>query len=191
MQIKKKQLNNIIQKITELSKEDKAAFLDYMLSTATNDTLIAINNRVTSNTDEIANMNVWLTSKTRDYAPNINSILTKTQYNINVLYVWQYYNSHVIAFFSNNANNSTVPQSFNFNNKNKQTSSGILEFILYVNSIIGYSLVFDNLTKYYTEDSLKEADTKNVGIYYVKIVYTVQYNQINPIGIITIKKLIQ
>lgn len=162
-----------------------------MLSTATNDTLIEINDRVTSNTDEIANTNVWLTSKTRDYAPYINSIITKTQYNTNVLYVWQYYNSHVITVFSNNANNSTVPQSFDFNNKNKQTSSGILEFILYVNSTIGYSLIFNNLTKYYTEDSLKENDTKNVGTYYVKIVYTVQYNQRNPIGIITIKKLIQ
>lgn len=189
--MQKKQLNNIIQKITELSKEDKAAFLDYMLSTATNDTLIAINDRVTNNTNEITNMNVWLTSKTRDYAPYINSILTKSQYNTNILYIWQYYNSHLIASFANNENNSTVPRSFEFNNKNKQTSSGILEFMLYVNSIIGYSLVFNNLTKYYTEGSLKEVDTKNVGTYYVKIVYTVQYNQINPIGIITIKKLIQ
>ena len=189
--MKKKQLNNIIQKITELSKEDKAAFLNYMLSTATNDTLIAINNRVTSNTDEIANMNVWLTSKTRDYAPYINSILTKTQYNTNMLYVWQYYNSHVIAFFANSEISSTVPQSFEFNNKNRQSSSGILEFIVFVNTIIGYSLIFNNLTKYYTEDSLKEDDTKKVGTYYVKIVYTVRYNQINPFGIITIKKLIQ
>ena len=40
----KKQLNNIIQKITELSKEDKAAFLDYLLSNLTNNDLNNINN---------------------------------------------------------------------------------------------------------------------------------------------------
>lgn len=189
--MQKKQLNNIIQKITELSKEDKAAFLDYMLSTVTNDTLNIINSKITSNTDEISNMNVWLTSKTRDYAPYINSILNKIQYNTNILYVWQYYNSHLISSFINNANASTVPKSFEFNNKNKQNSSGILEFILFVNSTISYSLVFNDLNKYYTDGSLKEADTKKVGIYYVKIVYTVEYNQTKPTGIITIKELTQ
>ena len=40
----KKQLNNIIQKITELSKEDKAAFLNYLLSNLTNNDLNNINN---------------------------------------------------------------------------------------------------------------------------------------------------
>ena len=44
MSTKKKQLNNIIQKITELSKEDKAAFLDYLLSNLTNNDLNNINN---------------------------------------------------------------------------------------------------------------------------------------------------
>ena len=42
--MKKKQLNNIIQKITELSKEDKAAFLGYLLSNLTNNDLNNINN---------------------------------------------------------------------------------------------------------------------------------------------------
>lgn len=44
MSTKKKQLNNIIQKITELSKEDKAAFLNYLLSNLTNNDLNNINN---------------------------------------------------------------------------------------------------------------------------------------------------
>lgn len=162
-----------------------------MLSTVTNDTLDIINSKITANADSISNMNIWLTSKTRDYAPYINSILNKIQYNTNILYVWQYYNSHLISSFNNNANYSTVPKSFEFNNKNKQNSSGILEFILFINSIIDYSLNFNNLDKYYTDGSLKEADTKKVGIYYVKIVYTVAYNQTNPTGIITIKKLTQ
>lgn len=46
--MQKKQLNNIIQKITELSKEDKASFLDYLLSNLTNDDLNNINGQITN-----------------------------------------------------------------------------------------------------------------------------------------------
>jgi hypothetical protein len=41
--MQKKQLNNIIQKITELSKEDKAAFLDYITQNISIQDLININ----------------------------------------------------------------------------------------------------------------------------------------------------
>ena len=123
---KDRQLNNIIQKITRLSKEDKAAFLDYLLHNLTANDLNDINNNITNINNRISDIykdinkinafnNITLNPGYGDYEKTLNFIKNKVNVfhtylknNIGLIVHNGMYEAHLFIDINSNSLNKTI-----------------------------------------------------------------------------------
>lgn len=158
--MQKKQLNNIIQKITELSKEDKAAFLDYMLSTLTNDSLkdineqiININNKANTAISTVNKINAFnLCTLNKGYG-NYEKILSFTKNKINIFYDILKYNTGITIMTGTYEAHIFININSNFLNKTITLAETYANPIYFPNSL-----------------KLSDIDTSKEGTYYLHII---------------------